>query len=250
MNNVYGLIGKKLGHSFSKKYFTEKFNKEGLENHSYELFELSNIAEFPELLKNHSAIKGLNVTIPYKSEAIPYLTAIDAAADAIGAVNTIKITSNKIIGYNTDAYGFEKSLFENVKMDEIKQALILGSGGASKAVQYVLQLNQIPFYLVSREKSGAALDYNQLMEEPDYLNEANLVVNTTPLGMYPEVDKKPYLPYHQLTKNHILFDLVYNPETTAFLNEGEKRGAQIIYGLQMLHYQADRAWKIWNEPAI
>lgn len=248
--NIYGLIGKKLSHSFSKEYFTEKFKKEGLDDHNYELFEIPSIEHFPELLKNNPSVNGLNVTIPYKTEVIPYLTYLDNASQNIGAVNTIKIKDDTLSGFNTDVYGFQRSLFEKVSKGQIDQALILGSGGASKAVQYVLKKNNISYRLVSRARSASAITYADLHQDDQILKKANLIINTTPLGMYPDVEEKPDIPYQRITKNHILFDLVYNPERTAFLEEGEKHKAITINGLKMLFYQADRAWEIWNDPNL
>ncbi|MGK7391863.1 MAG: shikimate dehydrogenase family protein [Candidatus Cyclobacteriaceae bacterium M2_1C_046] len=247
MSIVYGLIGKKLSHSFSKKYFTDKFKREGLDNHKYELFELPSVDHFPGLIRSNAAIKGLNVTIPYKTAVIPYLTVLDDAAKNIGAVNTIKIKDQRLIGFNTDAFGFERSLLEKISINNISSALILGTGGASKAVQYVMEKIKLPYQLVSRINSGSTISYAEL--HADHLvKESTLIINTTPLGMFPNLEEKPDIPYHEITKNHILFDLVYNPERTAFLEEGLKRGATAINGLDMLYYQADRAWEIWNNP--
>lgn len=251
MSNVYGLIGKKLSHSFSKKYFTEKFTKEGLaKTHRYELFELSSVDQLPELIKNNPDLKGLNVTIPYKTEVISYLYKTDIAAQDIGAVNTIKITAKGLAGYNSDTYGFERSLFENIEKESVKQALILGSGGASKAVQFVLKKNYIPYTTISRSSTGKTLDFNELNVRSDLFQNSQLIINTTPLGMHPNINDKPPIPYHLVNENHIFFDLVYNPERTSFLKEGAARGVKIVNGLDMLYYQAERAWKIWNDPNI
>ena len=247
---LYGLIGKKLGHSFSKGYFTEKFQKENLKDHYYELFELSYIDQLPELLQQHTDLKGLNVTIPYKKEVLPYLDFIDDAAIAVGAVNTIKIKNGKLKGFNTDVYGFETSLLETAGSSGIQKALVLGTGGASGAVQFVLEKLKIPYKLISRKRSENSLSYEDLEQNQELLREHNLIVNTTPLGMYPAVDEKPPLPYNQATENHIFFDLVYNPERTAFLNEGAQYGATVKNGLDMLHYQAEGSWKIWNDNNI
>lgn len=240
----FGLIGKKLGHSFSKKYFSEKFLKLGLTNHSYELFELSKISEVPSMLRSHPDMKGFNVTIPYKQEIISYLDHLEEAASAVGAVNTVKISDNQLMGFNTDVYGFEKALFQTVTKENITEALILGSGGASKAVKYVLNTNSIPFQVVSRKGKKGSITYKEVDQE--CLSSANLIINTTPLGMHPDVLSKPEIPYQFISKNHIFIDLVYNPELTAFLLEGQKRGATIKNGLDMLYYQADKAWDIWN----
>lgn len=249
MKFLYGLIGKKLSHSFSKNYFSEKFEKEGLKDHAYELFELPNINSLPDLLNQQPQLKGLNVTIPYKEQVLPFLDKIDDAAAAAGAVNTIKIREGKLTGFNTDVYGFKSSLTENLGTFDIN-ALILGTGGASKAVQFVLDQLKINYKIISRKKTVDFLSYDDLNATPDLLKNHHLIINTTPLGMYPAVDEKPPIPYHLVTENHIFFDLVYNPEVTAFLNEGAHYGAKIKNGMDMLHYQAEHAWTIWNDDNL
>jgi shikimate dehydrogenase len=250
MKFLYGLIGKKLSHSFSKNYFSEKFEKEGLKDHAYELFELPNINSLPSLLHQQPQLKGLNVTIPYKEEVLPFMNKIDDAAGAVGAVNTIKIRDGKLTGFNTDVYGFNSSLTETLGSSDIRNALILGTGGASKAVQVVLGQLNISYKIISRRKTKNTLSYDDLNAAPELIKNHRLIINTTPLGMYPAVDKKPSLPYHFITENHIFFDLVYNPDVTAFLNEGAHYGAKIKNGLDMLHYQAEHAWRIWNDDDL
>lgn len=250
MKSLYGLIGKKLSHSFSKKYFTEKFSKERLKDHAYELFELPNIHSLPNLIQKHPQLKGLNVTIPYKQEVLSFLNTTDDAASAVAAVNTIKISNGNLTGYNTDVSGFKRSLQETLGASKIKYALILGTGGASKAVQFVLRQLNINYKVVSRRKTEDFFAYNDLKDAPELVKDHHLIVNTTPLGMYPAVDEKPPLPYNLLTENHILFDLVYNPDVTAFLNAGAQNGAKIKNGLDMLHYQAEDAWRIWNNEDL
>lgn len=243
----YGLIGRTLKHSFSKTYFAEKFTKESLQNCVYENFELQTIDEFPELLTKHPDIIGLNVTIPYKEEVLKCLTKKNAIVDAIGACNCIRVSGEERIGYNTDAIGFRKSL-EPLLRPHHQKALILGTGGASKAVRYVLEQLQISFSFVSRQKSEGQLLYSDIDEE--LLSSHHLIINTTPLGMFPSVDDAPDLPYRFLRVEHLLFDLIYNPAKTRFLAEGEKRGTQICNGHQMLIEQAEAAWKIWNSSEL
>lgn len=244
----YGLIGKTLKHSFSKKYFQEKFNREGIEHCHYELFELENISDFPKLLSEYeSDWAGLNVTIPYKKDVMAYLDELDENAQAIDAVNTVKrLPGGKLKGFNTDYSGFRNSL-EEWNTDN-QQALILGTGGASNAVRKVLKDKQVPYQMVSRTASNDRLSYDQLNESDVLLQEHQLIINTTPLGTFPDIDHKPNIPYHQLTKHHMLFDLVYNPEITSFMKEGLSVGAKVKNGYDMLVGQAEAAWKIWNEP--
>lgn len=241
--NRFGLVGKKISYSFSKGYFSKKFANLGLNNHSYENFDLDNIGEFPELVHKTRGLKGLNVTIPYKEEVIPFLTGMDDIAGQIGAVNTIKFKDGELIGYNTDAYGFQKSLEPLLKKHHTG-ALILGTGGASKAVAFVLGQLGITFRFVSRRPTQNQLGYTHLNE--DILQEHQVIVNCTPLGTYPNVKQKPALPYLYLNKGHLLYDLIYNPAKTAFLLEGESFGTTICNGLPMLELQAEKAWEIWN----
>lgn len=241
---TYGLIGYPLSHSFSKKYFTEKFEKEGIPNHQYDLFPLEEIDELTALLKAQRDLAGLNVTIPYKQKVMPFLKKINAAAAEIGAVNTIKILDGELHGFNTDAYGFQISLQKLLNPEQSYQALIFGTGGASKAIQYILKKLNITFRLVSRHKKENCLTYEEL--SPDVIASCLLLVNTTPLGMSPNVDTAPNIPYQAISQHHILYDLVYNPEKTLFLKKGIEQGATSKNGLEMLHLQAEKSWEIWN----
>ncbi len=240
----FGLVGKNISYSFSKGYFTDKFSHLELEGYSYENFDLQSIDELPELIASNPDMKGLNVTIPYKQEVIRYLNEMDDQAREIGAVNTIKFDGKRLIGYNTDAYGFQKSIEPFLKPYHTK-ALILGTGGASKAIAFVLGQLGIGVTYVSRNPSATQIGYQDL--NPSVLEKHFVVVNCTPLGTHPNVDQKPDIPYTHITGKHLLFDLIYNPEKTAFLKEGKRRDAIIINGLRMLEFQADRAWEIWRE---
>lgn len=246
--HVYGLIGYPLSHSFSKKYFTEKFAEEGIEQCRYELFPLTSINELPQLLLKQPDLRGLNVTIPYKQAVIPYLHEIAEEAQAIGAVNVVKIVEEKLMGFNSDAYGFEKSLISLLAQKPSEstdlQALILGTGGASKAVRYVLDKLKIVHRYVSRTKMEEGFTYDEIT--PAILREYRLVINCTPLGTYPNEDTFPSLPYHAVTKSHFFYDLVYNPAETLFLKKGKVNGASTLNGLPMLHLQAERSWEIWR----
>ncbi|MBK6340497.1 MAG: shikimate dehydrogenase [Bacteroidetes bacterium] len=243
MLKKYGLIGYPLSHSFSKGYFTEKFKKEGIKNAAYETYPLEKISDFTTLLQNNPELVGLNVTIPYKEAIIPYLDELSEEAKKIGAVNTIKIINGKKIGYNSDVVGFEKSLIQHLKPTHNK-ALVLGTGGAAKAVWFVLEKLNIPYLKVSRTASENIIAYDTI--SIDLVKEYPLIINTTPLGMSPKLETKPDIPYQALTKNHFLYDLVYNPQTTLFLEMGQKMGATIQNGLPMLHGQAERSWELWN----
>lgn len=244
---MYGLIGRKLGHSFSANFFNKKFKEENI-NETYRLLPLENIEELPEILVKYPDLKGLNVTIPYKEEVIRYLSEISEEAKQIGAVNVIKIVrENNLInlkGYNSDCYGFKESLVPLLRSD-IKNALILGTGGASKAVAYVLNSLGINITFVSRHPKENQLSYENIDE--GVLNKNLLVVNTTPLGMFPEVFDYPALPYQYMTKEHVCYDLVYNPLETEFMKHSEKYGAKVKNGLEMLKLQAIKAWEIWNK---
>lgn len=244
---LYGLVGYPLTHSFSKRYFTKKFEKEGIKDAFYELFPLENIHEFPSLVLDKGLIlKGLNVTIPYKQQVIPFLDELDETAAAIEAVNTILIGDGKLRGYNTDVIGFEKTLENSTGLSKSGgSALVLGTGGASQAVQYVLNKRGIPFQLISRMSSENSRSYLELKGEN--LADYQIIINTTPLGMSPQTDACPDLDYEAIRPHHILIDLVYNPETTLFLARGKAKGATIYNGLKMLYEQAEAAWKIWNE---
>lgn len=239
----FGLVGKNIAYSFSRGYFTKKFEQLDLELHTYENFDLSNIEEIENVLKHNNDIKGLNVTIPYKQDILNHLTSIDSDAEKIGAVNTIKISGEQRIGYNTDVYGFEKSIEPYLKLQHTK-ALILGTGGASKAVAFVFEKLNIDYKFVSRNPKKGQLNYKVLNK--NLFDDYTILVNCTPLGTHPNIEQKPQLPYQYITTEHLLFDLIYNPEKTAFLKEGEKNGATITNGHLMLKLQAEKAWKIWN----
>ncbi|MFO7828332.1 MAG: shikimate dehydrogenase [Bacteroidales bacterium] len=246
---VFGLIGKKLDHSFSPQYFRQKFKNEDLRDIYYHLYPLHHINEFNLLIKNNSDISGLNVTIPYKSEIMPFLDEITPAAQKIGAVNTIKFNrinqSIKLIGYNTDYLGFMESL-KPLLQDCHKNALVLGSGGSSKAIAYGLDMLNIKFKVVSRNPQGSdQISYQSITK--DLIKAHPLIINTTPVGMFPHISQKPDIPYEELTEKHLLYDLIYNPEKTKFLQQGEKMGCKIKNGFEMLKIQADYAWKIWND---
>ena len=243
---LYGLIGYPLGHSFSKKYFTEKFEREGLTDCSYELFPIPSIKEFPSLLDSNPFLKGLNVTIPYKQQVLEYVTGTTDAVNAIGAANTIKIIGNDLIAYNTDVIGFENSFVPQLKPFH-KKALVLGTGGSSKAIQYVLKKLNIEFLLVTRSQGSGTGTINYSEIDEDILNEYQVIINCTPAGMYPNDDKYPQLPYQFISEQHYLFDLVYKPEKTVFLKKGEEHCAVIQNGYEMLLTQAEESWKIWNE---
>ncbi len=246
---TYGLIGYKLGHSFSKKYFEDKFQKENLNNCQFLNFELNNISEFPDLFKNEN-ICGLSCTIPYKQEIIQYLNEIDDEAKAIGAVNAIKIEYKNskpyTIGYNTDCYGFEMSLKPQLK--EIHtHALILGTGGAAQAVKFVLNKLNIQHLSVSRSSNKVEKTISYKDVNKDIISKYKLIINTTPLGTFPNVDDCPKIPYNLITHNHYLYDLVYNPDKTTFIKKGIENGAIIKNGMEMLQLQAEKSWKIWNK---
>ncbi len=243
----YGILGYPLGHSFSKRFFTEKFEREKVDA-AYENFEIENISLFPEIIQKNPELIGLNVTIPYKEQVIPYLDELDEAINEIGAVNTIKITRTgkgiHLKGFNSDVYGFEASLKPLLKVQH-KKALILGTGGASKAVKYVLNNLGIEFISASIEE----LKENEIRyEEIDsrIMAERLLIINATPLGTYPDVDACPPIPYEFLTENHLLFDLVYNPETTKFMEKGLQKDAVVKNGYEMLQQQALKSYQIWN----
>lgn len=237
----FGLIGKDISYSFSKNYFTLKFKKLGLNDYEYVNFDLKSIDEFKDLISKE--LKGLNVTIPYKESIINFLDEIDDEAKLIGAVNTIKIDKRgRLTGFNTDVYGFEESLKPKLKKSH-KKALVLGTGGASKAVCYVLDKLKIDYLLVSRSPGKTQISYTDLNRS--LLEKYTIIINCTPLGTYPKVEEYPKIPYDCITKKHLLYDLIYNPEKTQFLKEGEKRGADISNGLKMLELQAEKSWKIW-----
>ncbi len=241
---VYGLLGKTLKHSFSKRYFTEKFQELNINDCSYENFELGSIEQLPSLLQPHSLIQGLNITIPYKEDVIPYLHFQNEIVKEIKACNCIKIVDSKLYGFNTDVIGFKQSLQKGLKPHHT-HALILGTGGAAKAVQYVLKDLGIKYQNVSRFLKEEAIIYDAVDEE--VLQTNTLIINTSPLGMYPNVNEEPAIPYQFITAKHLLFDLIYNPEKTIFLTKGEEQGATIINGQEMLILQAEESWRIWND---
>ena len=239
----FGLLGRTLKHSFSKTYFTRRFEEERIQDCVYENFELQTINELPHLLTMYPDLAGLNVTIPYKEEILPYLTAVTDTVKAIGACNCIRIEGGILTGFNTDVFGFQNSLAPKLQPHH-KRALVLGTGGAAKAIWYALDVLGIPYKKVSRQKEGADFQYEEITG--DLLGEYHLVINTTPLGMYPNTGESPAIPYKALTPEHFLFDIVYNPEKTKFLAEGERRGAQVCNGYEMLIGQAEESWRIWN----
>lgn len=242
----YGLIGHPLTHSFSKKYFTEKFDRENILDCSYDLFDIENISQFPEILKDTPNLRGLNITIPYKESILNFLTNIDEKAKAIGAVNTIKLSAekNEIKGYNTDYYGFKKSLKPFLDINH-ERALILGTGGAAKTVKYVLNELNIDCLTVSRnpkkENEIAYRDVNEYV-----IKHHQVIINTTPVGMYPNTTELPPINYENLTNKHLLYDLIYNPSETAFLKKGKQKGCINLNGMEMLKMQAEKSWEIWN----
>lgn len=239
----YGLIGRHLSHSFSQRYFTEKFAREGRTDHCYDLFELEHIEQFSQLIASTPDLLGLNVTIPYKQAVIPHLHAVDPIAAAVGAVNTIRIHEGRLTGHNTDVEGFRSTLLPLIGSAR-PRALVLGSGGASRAVVFVLRELGIKFRVVSRSRETGDLTWEQL--DPALVGVCPLIINTTPLGMYPEVDAMPAVPMDAVGPKHWLIDLIYNPEKTRFLEVGEAHGARTANGLAMLHAQADAAWEIWQ----
>ena len=248
MTNIYGLIGKKLEHSFSPDYFSRKFRKLNLDA-DYRLFEMDNISKLPEIIQENKNIRGLNVTIPYKKEVLQFLDKVDNVAQEIGSVNTVKIDRIKgktqLSGYNTDVVGFEISLKTISSLKNIQKALILGTGGSAEAVSYVLGKLQIEYLFVSRNPVKAnQISYHDL--DQNRISDCQLIVNATPVGMYPETENQPDIPYKHLTNKHLLFDLIYNPSETGFLTSGKKQGASIKPGLEMLHIQAEEAWNIWQ----
>lgn len=243
---MYGLIGRPLGHSFSADFFNNKFLTENI-NEEYRLFPLESIDELPDLLERYPELKGLNVTIPYKRDVIPFLDEISDEAKVIGAVNVIKIVRSakgvSLKGFNSDAVGFRDSILPLLK-PFMKNALVLGTGGASKAVIFVLKSLGINVVSVSRKNNGVSISYDDITQ--DLLNSHHIIVNTTPLGMWPNIDETPNIPYTFLSSSHLLFDLVYNPTVTQFMKYGLMKGATVKNGLEMLYGQAIEAWRIWN----
>lgn len=242
---VYGLIGKTLKHSFSQAYFSEKFEKEN-RNSIFQNFELPTIDVFPELIRSNPNLCGLSVTIPYKTAIIPFLDAIDPDALEIGSVNSIRVKGGHTKGFNTDVIGFKSSIKPFLEHG-MERALILGTGGASKAVAYALRQIGLDVMFVSRTPKQGQLSYSDINE--NVIKAFRLIVNTTPLGMYPNVASCPNLPYEYLNAGHLLYDLTYNPPLTEFLRKGKERGTAVINGLSMLHIQAEASWEIWNSDS-
>lgn len=239
----YGLIGKNIEHSFSKSFFTAKFDKEKRKD-TYQNFDIQDINQLHDILLKHKDLKGLNVTIPFKENVIPLLDKIDKEAKKIGAVNTIKINrKRKLIGYNTDHYGFARVVGDFLPLKK-KTALVLGTGGVSKAIIYVLKFMDFDYKIVSRTKIENNLTYNEL--DKDIIDKHFLIINCTPLGTYPNIKNYPNIPYKYLTKEHFLFDLTYNPQVTEFMKIGLLQGTRVSNGLKMLEYQANKAWTIWK----
>ena len=243
---LFGLVGYPLGHSFSESFFNNKFNSEGIDA-QYLNFEIPNINEFRNIINNNTNLRGLNVTIPYKEQVIPYLDDIDITASEIGAVNVVKFirNGNNLIlkGFNSDVIGFCNSLKPLLKPHHT-HALVLGTGGAAKAITHGLKSLGIEPIYVSRTKKDGVLTYNELT--PGIIEKYQVIVNTTPAGMYPHVDTCPDIPYHLLTPQHLCYDVVYNPEVTLFMKKSQEQGAMVKNGLEMLILQALAAWEIWN----
>ena len=240
----FGLIGFPLSHSFSKRFFTEKFEREGLTDCGYELYPLQSIEELPGLLKKIPALEGLNVTIPYKKQVLPFLNDRDGIPSSLDACNCIRIRDGKLTGYNTDIFGFRQSL-QPLLQSHHQKALVLGNGGASAAVIHVLRQLKIEFELVSRQlHTGSTCRYSDLTKE---MTESHtLIINTTPLGMHPDTESCPDIPYQYLSSKHLLYDLVYNPGITSFMQKGMQKGATVKNGEEMLILQAEESWRIWN----
>ena len=254
---LYGLIGYPLSHSFSQSYLNEKFANEGRTGYSYRNFPINDIRDLRNLLEQQTDLRGFNVTIPYKEQIIPFMDEMDSVAEAVGAVNTVQVVRNgntiHLKGYNTDVYGFSRSLEEwfhilcsaTCETELLQQALVLGTGGASKAVICALSRMGVEAHLVSRkEGKDVYKTYDQLVR--DDIAAHPLIVHTTPLGMFPNIDEYPAIPYQYLTEKHFLYDLIYNPEETLFMCKGREMGASVHNGERMLHLQADKAWEIWN----
>ena len=235
----FGLLGKNIAYSFSQKYFTDKFKKLFLHNHTYEIFDRENLNDIHELIQTPD-LKGFNVTIPYKQEIIPHLDSLSEEAEKIGAVNTVKIENGKTTGYNTDAYGFEKTLLLHKKLHQ-NSALILGDGGAAKAVKFVLNKHKIPFEVVSRKSE---INFENL--SPELVSSHKIIIQTTPVGTFPNVGECLKFPFEALTDQHLIIDLIYNPNYTEFIRRGSEFGAKSVNGFYMLEQQAEKAWEIWS----
>jgi shikimate dehydrogenase len=245
-NKIFGLLGKNISYSFSRGYFTEKFEKLNLKKHKYLNFDIQQIKDFPLIIGKENNLKGINVTIPYKEEIIPFLDKLDETAKKIGAVNTIKFTRRgNLKGYNSDVVGFENSI-KPLLQSHHKKALILGTGGASKAIAYALNKNNMKFKFVSRNPEGKnEISYSSLTQ--DILLNYTVIINCTPLGTFPATEKYPDIPYQFITEAHLLYDLIYNPEISTFLSKGKEKGAIIKNGFEMLQLQAEESWRIWND---
>jgi shikimate dehydrogenase len=245
-SKTFGLLGKNISYSFSRGYFTEKFEKLKLKKYKYVNFDIQQIKDFPAIIGVEKNVRGVNVTIPYKEEIIPFLDKLDETAKNIGAVNTIKFTKRgNLKGYNSDVVGFENSIKPLLKSHH-KKALILGTGGASKAIAFALNKNSIKFKFVSRNPEGKKeISYDSLSEE--ILLKYTVIINCTPLGTFPEIEKCPDIPYQFITDAHLLYGLIYNPEVSTFLSKGKEKGAIIKNGFEMLQLQAEESWRIWNE---
>lgn len=241
----FGLIGFPLSHSFSKGFFEDKFKRLGLKDHHYDVFEMEHISNFPALWEKYPELVGVNVTIPHKEKVLQYLDSLDDSAKKVGAANVIHKRGGQLVGFNSDYMAFRESLTKWMG-DFSGEALILGTGGASKAVQACLRDLLIPFKQVSRSSTTGDYTYEQLTQNENLFTTYKLIVNTTPVGMYPNGDKFPDLPYHVLDDQCFLYDLVYNPEETLFMQKGMAQGAKAKNGLQMLHLQAEKSWEIWN----
>ena len=235
----FGLVGKRLSHSFSKDFFTQKFKKLNFKSHNYKNYEIDNLNNLRELIKKNQ-LCGLNVTIPFKQKIIKHLDKIESNAREINSVNTIKVENNKLIGYNSDIQGFENSFIPII--GKRQKAIVLGNGGASKAVQFVLKKNKIKFNLFSRSGKKKFED----ITNSDIIS-SQIIINTTPLGMYPDINTYPNIPYHALSSNHLIYDLVYNPEETIFIKKAKEKNCLVINGLEMLINQANISWEIWQK---
>lgn len=249
--NAYGLIGFPLTHSFSAEYFTEKFFRENIHDTVYELFPVENISKLIPLIEETKNLKGLGVTIPYKQQVMPFLTHIDKEAESAGAVNVIKIKRNNgliLEGFNTDIFGFSESI-KHLLQPKHKKALVLGTGGAARAVVYALRKAGVKFCMVSGSKKDghSIINYSDLTA--DIILSHQVIINATPVGMFPHISNAPDIPYSYITKDHLLFDLIYNPGETEFMKKGKEKGAVVSNGLQMLYLQAEKAWEIWNEES-
>jgi shikimate dehydrogenase len=241
---LFGLIGNPLAQSFSKKYFSAKFEKEGISGCRYELYQLESIDELPQLISSQPELQGLNVTIPFKKQVLPYLDSVDEVTSRVQACNCIKLKGGKLTGFNTDITGFEKTFAPHLRPYHTK-ALILGKGGANAAIEYVLNKLGLAYASVSRTShSGATFNYSEITKE--IIEECKVIINTTPLGSYPNVQESPDIPYEFITPKHYLFDVIYNPALSLFLEKGRQKGATTCNGYEWLTIQAEESWKIWN----